>query len=351
MVDRWCWADGQLRALLLYGRSCVRSGSVPATKSRIFPLRLVLLSSAVRRRKDPDEQLAFHYEIQHWGRAGPSATGADLSLFLSRTGSSCWGGNVTSQLHGAAAEAAVFFRWRCNAGREAGRVNQTWKRELQCWKLSSVGLIPAAAPWIHHLFLCCWRSTEWLRVQRFTNSELSASGEIRKAHLLLVRVTACCAQSLRISTRFTMVAESPVEILMHSHPDVMDKPGLSRLSLLPQRVAGLVLQAGQKTSSHVEQTRPGFMRPMMSQCPGLTLAFTRVSETTILGTSSLCDIISSKSEKTVCSLSVALLWFMWHNEQMFVCLVKFDPVIGAERPIGWGLSQQHGGCCSFFVSS
>lgn len=169
MVDRRCWADGQLR-----GRSCVTSGRFPATKSRIFPLRLVLLSSsAVRRRKDPDEQLAFHYEIQHWGRAGPSATGADLSLFLSRTGSSCWGGNVTSQLRGAAAaaEAAVFFRWRCNAGREAGRVNQTWKRELQCWKLSSVGLIPAAARRIHHLFLCCWRSTEWLRVQRFTNSE------------------------------------------------------------------------------------------------------------------------------------------------------------------------------------
>lgn len=192
----------------LRGRSCVTSGRFPATKSRIFPLRLVLLSSsAVRRRKDPDEQLAFHYEIQHWGRAGPRRQ-APISLFLSRTGSSCWGGNVTSQLHGAAAaaEAAVFFRWRCNAG----RVSQTWKRELRCWKLSSVGLIPAAARWIHHLFLCCWRSTEWLRVQRFTNSERE------RGHQRSASSAGSCYCVL-----FTMVAVSLVEIPTHAHPDVM----------------------------------------------------------------------------------------------------------------------------------
>jgi len=36
--------------------------------SLISPLSLVLLSSSPvrkRRRRDPDEQLAFHYEIQH----------------------------------------------------------------------------------------------------------------------------------------------------------------------------------------------------------------------------------------------------------------------------------------------
>lgn len=81
-----------------------------------------------------------------------------------------------------------------------------------------------------------------------------------------------------------------------------------------------MLQAGQKTSGHVEQT------PRLHEADDVTLswvnssvslAFTRVSETTILGTSSLCDIISSKRGKSVCSLSVALTRFMWQREQMF----------------------------------
>lgn len=48
-------------------RSCVMSGSFSGMKSQIFLLRLGLpsFSPVRRRRKDPDEQLAFHYEIQH----------------------------------------------------------------------------------------------------------------------------------------------------------------------------------------------------------------------------------------------------------------------------------------------
>lgn len=194
----------------LRGRSCVTSGRFPATKSRIFPLRLVLL--CCEEEEGSGWAVSIPLRNSTLRPSWASATGADLSLFLSRTGSSCWGGNVTSQLHGAAAaaEAAVFFRWRCNAGREAGRVSQTWKRELRCWKLSSVGLIPAAARWIHHLLLCCWCSTEWLRVQRFTNSERE------RGHQRSASSAGSCYCVL-----FTMVAVSPVEIPTHAHPDVM----------------------------------------------------------------------------------------------------------------------------------
>lgn len=82
-----------------------------------------------------------------------------------------------------------------------------------------------------------------------------------------------------------------------------------------------MLEAGQKTSGHVEQTARLHEADDVTLSwvnSSVSLAFTRVSETTILGTSSLCDIISSKRGKSVCSLSLALTRFMWQREQMFV---------------------------------
>lgn len=267
MVDRRCWAEGQLRALFLYGRSCVTSGSFPAMKSRIFPLRLVLLSSsAVRRRKDPDEQLAFHYEIQHWGRAGPSATGADLSLFLSRTGSSCWG----EMLPPSFTEQRQQQRRRCFSD---GDVTLGGRRGGSIKTLKSGSCSAENFPlWVWFLQLLdgsiiCFcaadvRLSDWEFSALQTLSWARAGKSEKRIFCSFVLLCAV----LRVYVRFHQVYD-------RRRVTCRSTDALSSWRDGQARVAGLVLQAEQKTSGHVEQTRPGLMRPMMSQCPGLTARF------------------------------------------------------------------------------
>lgn len=179
----------------LRGRSCVTSGSFPATKSRMFPLRLVLLSSsAVRRRKDPDEQLAFHYEIQHWGRAGPRRQ-ALISLCFSHGLALLAEGEM---LPPSFTEQRQQQRRRCfsdgdvtRGGRRGGSV----KHESGSCGAENFPL------WVWFLqlpdgsIICFCAADVRLSGWEFSALQtLSASGELKEAHLLLVRVAACCSR-------------------------------------------------------------------------------------------------------------------------------------------------------------